>query len=276
MLMAVQAPAPAPASASGTATLRPRVLVPCDARLMGGQAYYVLGRKYADALRHGAGVLPILLPPGEPGELEAYLEMADGIFLTGSPANVHPSHFGQNVHNPALPLDAERDGATLPLVRMVAERGLPLMAVCRGLQEMNVAMGGSLHQAVQEVDGKHDHREDASQPLDIQYGPAHEVAVVAGSLLAAITGASSLTVNSLHGQGIDRLAAGLEAQAHAPDGLVEAVRLRAHPGFSLGVQWHPEWKVRENPVSMRIFGAFGAACRAHALARARPAPSRSA
>jgi putative glutamine amidotransferase len=245
----------------------PMVVIPCDNRLIGGQYYHALGRKYSDAVRVGAGCLPLLVPTGGEAGFEQYLDLADGVLLTGSPANVHPSLFGQEVRDPSLPLDVERDGVTLPLVRLAVERGLPLLAICRGLQEMNVAMGGTLHQAVHEVPGHGDHREDRDADLESQYGPAHEVALAPGGTLERILGRPRIVVNSLHGQGIDAIGPGLLEEARAPDGVVEAIRVAAHPGFSLAVQWHPEWKVRENPDSMKIFAAFGDACRAARAAR---------
>ncbi|SPE21627.1 gamma-Glu-GABA hydrolase [Burkholderiales bacterium] len=251
----------------------PYVMIPCDNRVIGGHLYYALGRKYADAVRVASDCLPLLVPTGGASEFRPYLELADGILLTGSPANVHPSHFGQELRDPALPLDEERDSVTLPLVRLAIEHGIPLLAICRGLQEVNVAMGGSLHQAIHEVPGKRDHRENLSAAPEKQYGPAHDVEIVAGSLLEQIVGERRITVNSLHGQGIDSLAPGLTAEAIAPDHVIEAVRVGAHPGFSLGVQWHPEWKVLENPVSVRIFRAFGEACRVYRLGRSRGAQS---
>jgi putative glutamine amidotransferase len=244
-------------------------MIPCDNRLIGGHYYHALGRKYADAVRLAADCLPLLVPTGGARELQPYLELADGIMLTGSPANVHPSHFGQDLHDPSLPLDPERDSVTLPLVRMAVERGIPLLAICRGLQEINVAMGGTLHQAVHEVPGKRDHREDPSLALEDQYGPAHDVQIVPESHLLGIVGKPSISVNSLHGQGIDLLAPGLVAEAVAPDHVIEAVRIGAHPGFSLGLQWHPEWKVMDNAISVRIFQAFGEACRAFRRSRER-------
>jgi len=247
----------------------PFVMIPCDNRLIGGHYYHALGRKYADAVRLAADCLPLLVPTGGAREWQPYLELADGIMLTGSPANVHPSHFGQDVHDPSLPLDQERDSVTLPLVRMAVEHGIPLLAVCRGLQEINVAMGGTLHQAIHEVPGKRDHRENPALELDDQYGPSHEVNIAAEGRLMGILGRSRISVNSLHGQGIDLLAPGLVAEAVSPDNIIEAVRVAAHPGFSLGMQWHPEWKVMENPLSMRIFHAFGEACRAFRISRGR-------
>jgi putative glutamine amidotransferase len=248
---------------------QPLVLIPCDNRQIGGQYYHALGRKYADAVRLAADCLPLITPTGGAGDFLPYLEMADGIMLTGSPANVHPSHFGQEVRDPSLPLDVERDSVTLPLVRVAIERGIPLLAICRGHQELNVALGGTLHQAIHELPNKRDHREPSGVAAELQYGPAHDLHILPGSQLEGIVGQSRITVNSLHGQGIDALAAGLVAEAIAPDQVIEAVRISAHPGFSLGVQWHPEWKVMDNPVSVRIFRAFGEACRAYRQVRVR-------
>jgi putative glutamine amidotransferase len=148
------------------------------------------------------------------------------------------------------------------LIRAAIERGIPLMAICRGFQEMNVALGGSLHQAVHVVTGMRDHRENTEVPLEQQYADAHEVEIAGGGRLADILGgARRISVNSLHGQGVDRLAPGLAVEARAADGLVEAFSVTGAPGFTLALQWHPEWRVQENPVSMKLFDAFGAACR---------------
>jgi len=244
----------------------PFVLIPCDNRMLGGHPFHVLGRKYSDAVHDGAGCHALLLPTGGDPDLLAYLELADGVLLTGSPANVHPRHFGQSVHDPELPLDPARDDVTLPLVRLAVERGLPLFAICRGLQEINVALGGTLMQAIQEEPGRLDHRADPRVDVALQYEPSHPVDIVAGGELDRILGVRRLQVNSLHGQGIDRLAPGLRIEAQAPDGTVEAVHISAHAGFALAVQWHPEWKVLQNPASAALFRAFGEACRA---ARAR-------
>lgn len=140
---------------------------------------------------------------------------------------------------------------------------MPLFAICRGFQEMNVALGGSLHQAVHKVAGFRDHRDDESQPLEVQYGPAHEVEVLPGGLLERVVGLPGFEVNSLHGQGVNRLARGLRVEARAPDGLVEAFSVDHAPGFTLGTQWHPEWQAAENDVSRRLFHAFGQAATAY-------------
>jgi putative glutamine amidotransferase len=221
----------------------------------------MVGQKYVDAVRL-AGCLPVVVPLAHPDELPAWLALADGVMLTGSPSNVDPAHFGQAVHDPSLPLDPGRDGWTLPLVRAAVARGLPLLAICRGFQETNVALGGSLHQAVHAQPGLADHRSlpDAF-PVERQYGFAHPVTVAPEGVLARLLpGQASFEVNSLHGQGIDTLAPGLRVEARAPDGLIEAFSLGEGSGFCLGVQWHPEWLAASNPVSSAIFRAFGAAC----------------
>jgi putative glutamine amidotransferase len=144
---------------------------------------------------------------------------------------------------------------------------VPLLAVCRGHQELNVALGGTLHQNMADVPGYHDHLENKQDPLDKQYGPSHPVSLVDGGLLRQLAGSDSVMVNSLHAQGVDRLAGGVMVEAVADDGLVEAYRLDTAPGFNLSVQWHPEWRITENQFSMAIFKAFGNACRARAKQR---------
>lgn len=244
---------------------KPVVLIPCDNRLVDGVPMQVLYQRYSDAVRDQAHCLPIPMPCTGNENIDAYLAIADGIMLPGSPSNVHPSHFGADVHNPELPLDPARDAITLPLIRRVIALGMPVLAICRGIQEINVALGGSLHQAVEEVDGRQDHRgaqgrEDAE--AHERYADAHPIRIEGGGCLAAILSTDEVMVNSVHGQGIDRVADALHVEAVAPDGQVEAVSIPSHPGFSLGVQWHPEWQPEKNDVSMRLFGAFGDACRA--------------
>jgi putative glutamine amidotransferase len=238
----------------------PVVLVTSCNRLFGEHPYHVAGRKYVDAVRL-AGALPLIAPPFPLAELDGLLDIASGLLLTGSASNVHPSHFGEAVRDPTLPLDPERDAWTLPLIGKALARGLPLLGICRGTQEANVALGGTLHQAVQEVPGLADHRAAEGEPAAVQYGPAHPVQVVPGGELEAIVGRARFDVNSVHGQGIDRLAPGLRVEALAPDGLVEAFSVAAATGFNLCVQWHPEWRAADNPVSMQILGAFGVAVR---------------
>jgi putative glutamine amidotransferase len=251
----------------------PVVLVPACRKPVEGLSCYIAGQKYIDAVRL-AGCVPLVVPGATPAELDALLAIADGILLTGSPSNVHPSHFGEDVHDPSLPLDPDRDAWTLPIIRRAVALGLPILGICRGFQEVNVALGGSLHQAVHEQSGLNDHRSDETLPLDEEYGFAHVARLVPGGFLDQtlkglpadiLSSQGEFMVNSLHGQGVNRLAPDLRIEARAPDGVVEAFThaAPAHPGaFSLCLQWHPEWRAADNPVSMRIFEAFGKACRA--------------
>ncbi|KQW36637.1 gamma-glutamyl-gamma-aminobutyrate hydrolase family protein [Rhizobacter sp. Root404] len=252
---------------------KPVVLVPACNRMLGDHPFHVAGKKYVDAVRL-AGCQPLIVPSAAPDELDALLDLADGVLLTGSQSNVHPSHFAEDVRDPSLPLDADRDAWTLPLIPRTLERGIPLFAICRGFQEANVALGGSLHQAVQDVPDRHDHRAPKDAPAEVQYGLAHDVLVQPGGVLARVLEEPRIRVNSVHGQGVNRLANGLRVEALAPDGLVEAFSVATAPGFNLSVQWHPEWQAARNPVSVRLFKAFGAACAAYRDRHRPPAPDR--
>ena len=241
-------------------TAKPVVLVPACNRVLGHHPFHIAGKKYIDAVRL-AGCQPLVVPSATLDELDALLDLADGLLLTGSPSNVHPSHFDEGVHNPDLPLDAARDAWTLPLIPKALAKGVPLFAICRGSQETNVALGGSLHQAVQEVPGCNDHRADDSAAVEAQYAASHSVGVEPGGVLARVLDRSRFHINSLHGQAVNRLAPGLVVEARAPDGVIEAFSKPEAPGFNLCVQWHPEWLAADNPVSMQLLAAFGAACR---------------
>ena len=235
----------------------PVVLVASSHELIGTRPFLAARTEYIEAVRL-AGCLPLIAPGGDADEL---LDLADGILLTGSPANVHPSYYGEEVLDPTLPLDPVRDSWTLPLIRQAVAQGVPLMGVCRGFQEINVALGGSLHQAIHAIPGFNDHREPDSDDLTVRYGLAHEIDLVPGGLLDAVLGMPRITVNSAHGQGVHRLADGLRIEAISPDGVIEAATIPDAPAFNLGMQWHPEWLAATNPASRRIFGAFGDACR---------------
>lgn len=230
------------------------------------------GLKYIEAIVHGAAATPLLIPAlGEALDIPALVARLDGVFLTGSPSNVDPGRYDAERQFDQALLDPARDATTFALIVAALEQGVPLFAVCRGFQELNVALGGSLHQQVQGLPGMADHREHKDAPVDRQYAPAHRVTLVeGGSLQTWLDGRREIRVNSLHAQGIDRLATRLEAEAHADDGLIEAVRVRDARSFALGVQWHPEWKVLANPDALPLFRAFGAACRARMLARTVP------
>ncbi len=259
-------------------TAKPVIGIPVDALDVNGKPFHGVGEKYVNAVAHGSRAIPFFIPVFGSGpeldtlhdllEVDEVLDRLDGLFLTGSPSNVEPHLYGGEARHGDLLHDPQRDVTTLPIIRRAIERDLPLLAVCRGYQELNVALGGTLHQKVQEVPGLMDHREDKDAPREEQYGPAHPVRLVEGGILNRLLGESEIQVNSLHQQGLDRLADDLMAEAIAPDGLVEAVSHKAKPRFLLGVQWHPEWRFRDNPVSVAIFRAFGEAAREEALRRA--------
>jgi putative glutamine amidotransferase len=241
---------------------RPLIGVVSDRRLQGQHHFHLVGEKYFTAIVDGADCYPVGIPSLAGGfdALEA-LDRLDGLLLTGSPSNVEPRHYQGEPSKPGTLYDPERDHVALGLIPAAVKAGLPMMAICRGFQEMNVAFGGSLHQAVHELPGFRVHREEPGQPLDQQYGPSHEVRFTPGGMLERITGRQTAMVNSVHSQGVDRLGDGLDVEAVAPDGLIEAIVVHDAPGFTLGVQWHPEWKVRHNELSLAIFQAFGEAAR---------------
>jgi putative glutamine amidotransferase len=250
--------------------MRPIVIVPACTRDFGEHPYHAAQYKYVDALVLGADCAPMILPSlGAALDLETVFGLCDGIMLTGSASNVHPSYYSEDVLDPSLPQDQARDETTLPLVRAAVARGVPIIAICRGFQEMNVALGGSLLQAVQSVAGHFDHREKPELGMDEQYGDAHKVQLVQGGMLERLLGVAEIPVNSLHGQGVNTLAPGLVVEATAEDGLVEAFTVGTSPGFTLAVQWHPEWRITHNPYSMKMFGAFGQACREYQARRSR-------
>ncbi|RFF51315.1 gamma-glutamyl-gamma-aminobutyrate hydrolase family protein [Xanthomonas campestris] len=248
-------------------TMVPLVGLPTDRSLHGPHPFLAAGEKYVRAVVEAAGAQPVLLPSLQPSlDAGAWLQRLDGLLLTGAVSNVEPHHYSDEPSWEGNPHDPARDATSLALIPQALARGLPVLAICRGLQEVNVALGGRLHQRVHEVPGLADHREDRSAPLDTQYGPAHPVQLQPGGWLAGMSDTAQVQVNSLHGQGIATLAAGLVVEATAPDGLIEAFR-GPGPGFLLAVQWHPEWRVTQHPFYRAIFQAFGEACRQYAAQR---------
>lgn len=248
---------------------RPLVVgIPCDHRMVGPHPFHMAGEKYIRAARESTGALVLLIPVlPKPMPPEEILATVDGLLFPGSPSNVSPAQYNGPPPRQETLQDENRDATTLPLLRAAIADGTPVICLCRGFQELNVAMGGTLHQHVHEVEGRLDHREDDDAALDDQYGPAHDVRVTDNSLLAQIVRERSFKVNSLHWQGIDRLAPPLHADAVAPDGTVEAVSMPGAKGLVLGFQWHPEWKWSENPVSRQIFAAFAEAVHEHGRRR---------
>ena len=241
---------------------KPLIGVPADRRVIDPHPFQMVGEKYLDALIKASGALPLIVPVlPDDVDIDELLARFDGIFLTGSYSNVEPHHYAGEPSEDGTLHDPHRDAVTLPLARRALQTGVPLLAVCRGFQELNVALGGSLHQKVHEVQGYHNHLENKDDPLDKQYGPSHPVGLADGGMLRELAGSDTVMVNSLHGQGVARLAKGVTVEAVADDGLIEAFRVDDIPGFALAVQWHPEWRVMQNEFSTAIFKAFGDACR---------------
>jgi putative glutamine amidotransferase len=232
----------------------------------GPHSFHGAGEKYINAVAHGANAIPVLIPAQPEGEdLESlselidadFFEQLDGIFLPGSPSNVEPHHYSDEPSATPDYHDAQRDGSTLPLIKLAIDKGIPLLAACRGMQELNVAMGGELYQCLYHHKQFIEHREDKSAPRIEQYAPVHEVTLAPDGVLASILGQSSHQVNSIHGQGIKTLGKGLKVEALAPDGLVEAISCNENGNFAVGVQWHPEWQFKQDKLSSALFAAFG-------------------
>jgi putative glutamine amidotransferase len=237
----------------------PLIGIPTCFRTINERAFHGVNERYPNAIIAATTCLPVLIPAiGSKIDVCAVLDRLDGLLLTGSPTNVHPSHYDSQPLDPEIRHDPERDATTLPLIREAVRRDLPILAICRGIQELNVALGGTLHQRVHEVPGRLNHRSQKDSPAG-PYGPAHSVRLTGSGLLAALVGAVEVMVNSLHSQGIDRLAPKLRVEAVAPDGQIEAVSL-PDAKFVVGVQWHPEYKALENPLSRALFSAFSRAC----------------
>jgi putative glutamine amidotransferase len=228
----------------------------------------MVGEKYIEAVAQGANAVPVLIPStGSEEDVAALLASCDGLMLPGSPSNIEPQHYGGPASTPGTLHDPHRDATTLPLIPRAVAAGIPLLAICRGFQEMNVSYGGTLWPRIHEVPGHFDHRDDETQPLEKQYGPAHEVLLEPGGLLKRIAGRDRIEVNSLHWQGVQTLGKGLSIEARAPDGVVEAFRAVEAANFAVGVQWHPEWQFAKNQFSRALFAAFGEASRKFAGTR---------
>ena len=250
----------------------PLVGLPADTHESHGFLYHSIGDKYTRAVAEAANCTPVMIPSMiDVLQLDALLDHFDGILMTGAVSNVHPPHYGEQPSADHEPYDHARDATTLKLISRVVERGIPLFCICRGFQELNVVMGGTLETELQRSEGRLDHRAAKNDDTDVRYGPAHMINIRAGGMLERILGKRETMVNSIHRQGIKRLAPGLSAEATAPDGIIEAVSVREARTFAFGTQWHPEYKALNNPDSVKLFAAFGDAVRAHARMRNQPA-----
>jgi putative glutamine amidotransferase len=246
----------------------PLVGLPADTYENHGFLFHSLGDKYVSALAEVSKVLPVMIPSMvDPLGIDDLLNHFDGILMTGAVSNVHPPHYGETPSPDHEPYDHNRDNTTLKLIRACIDRGLPLLCICRGFQELNVVMGGSLETELQRGNGRLDHRATPSDDTDVRYGPSHKVNIAKGGMLERIIGKTETIVNSIHRQGVKSLGADLNIEATAPDGIIEAVSVKGAKSFAFGTQWHPEYKAAGNPDSVKIFSAFGDAVRAHARQR---------
>ena len=247
---------------------KPIIGVPADRRVYEPHPWHMVGEKYLTAIIEAAEAVPLIIPVlADQLAIDELVDQVDGVMLTGSQSDLEPHHYGSESDDPDALRDPHRDALTLPIARHALETGVPLFAICRGFQELNVVLGGTLHQKVRDVPGYHNHKEDPDDPLDVQYGPSHPVTLVEGGLLARLAGTDQVMVNSLHGQGVARLANGVTVEAVADDGLIEAFTVDDARAFALAVQWHPEWKASSNEFSCAMFKAFGDACRERASKR---------
>ena len=248
---------------------QPLVAISTDVRQFENYTWHAAPQQYIEAALGVAGVLPVLVPSfGERLDLEALLARVDGVLVTGSKSNVHPSLYGGEASEANGPYDPARDATTLPLIRLAIERGVPLLAICRGIQELNVALGGTLDSEIQEMEGRSDHRAPVSDDQDERFAIRQTVSIKPGTCLAGVFGVGDIAVNSVHRQAVGVLGSRLQVEATAPDGTVEAVSVIGAPAFAVGVQWHPEYWANSDDASARIFRAFGDATRAHAAGRA--------
>ena len=229
-------------------------------------ATQMVGEKNLRAVAEVAGALPLMFA-GTPEitDVGALLDVVDGIVLTGARANVHPTRFNTEPDVKHEPYDVPRDEVALALSEACVARGVPLFGICRGLQEMNVAFGGSLHPEIRDLPGRMNHRMPRLENGEIHPDPMvifadrHEVSLTPGGAFSKILGCEKIRVNSLHGQGILELGKRVVVEGVAEDGTIEAIRIADAPGFALGVQWHAEYDPQRNPINRKLFQAFGEA-----------------
>jgi putative glutamine amidotransferase len=244
--------------------MSPIVLVSADRREFDGYVWHASVETYVKAVAL-VGCVPMILPAlGESLDIEAALERVDGVLLTGSRSNVHPDRYGVAPSERHEPYDPARDDTTFRLIPLALEMGVPLFAICRGFQELNVALGGTLITEAQERPGSLDHRAPLGLPNDERFKIVHEVTFESGSHLQKLLGAGCIRVNSVHRQVLDRLAPRLVVEARAPDGTIEAARVEGAKNFAYGVQWHPEYWAGSDAPSTALFRAFAEAARARA------------
>ncbi len=253
---------------SGAKMTKPIVAIPADIRSLDGATWHAVQHQYLRAALNAAGVMAFMIPAFEEGyDTDAILDRVDGVLVSGSASNVHPSLYGLEATEADGPFDPARDATSLPLIRRAIDRAIPLLAICRGIQELNVALGGSLASEIQEQPGIWDHRKPDVTDRDGMYAIRQSVFIKEGSCIAGIVGAGELRVNSLHRQAIAKSAPRLQVEATAEDGTIEAVSVIDAKAFAVGVQWHPEYWAETDKPSNKIFTAFGDAVRDYAAGK---------
>lgn len=247
---------------------QPIIAVSTDVRHFENYDWHAAPHQYVEAALKTGGLCPLLVPSlGDALDFDSLLGAVDGVMVTGSKTNVHPDLYGGDASQQNGPYDSARDATTLPLLARALELGVPVLAICRGLQELNVALGGTLAAEIQEIDGRMDHRAPQSESQDERFAIRHDVEIASGGVLSNLYETTRVGVNSVHRQGIDRLSDRLRVEARAADGTIEAVSVIDSPGFSLGVQWHPEYWAKSEENSARIFHAFAEAVNAYRARR---------
>lgn len=250
---------------------RPLVAVTGDVREHDNYRWHAAPETYVAPLAKIAGLTPLIVPAlGDALDLDGLIASVDGIVCTGSRSNVHPSLYGAEPSPEHEPYDRDRDATALPLIRKAIAAGVPLFCICRGMQELNVALGGTLLTEIQTLPGRMDHRAPDAEAQADRFALAHAVSLSEGGCLGRVLGDSEVRVNSLHRQAVGRLADGLTVEAAAPDGTIEAVSVRDAANYAVGVQWHPEFWADTDKPSRRLFEAFGRAVHAHREGRQMP------
>lgn len=240
----------------------PIVGIICDQETIGPHAFHIAGDKYLQAIVNGSQCMPVLIPAlAEQLNIEQLVDTLDGILFTGGYSMVNPLHYQNQAADAQTKLDNQRDNSSLPLIQKAVEKHVPILGICRGFQEMNVAFGGSLHQHLHDVGSLLEHRENKELTLDEQYGASHTVCLTNKGKLQQLFNTEKIDVNSLHTQGINRLGEGLTIEAKADDGLIEAFSISRSTAFAMAVQWHPEWQFQHNQYSKKLFAEFGKACK---------------
>jgi len=240
---------------------KPLIGLPTCVRLIDGQSFHIIGEKYLTSIIEGMGAIPIIFPAiADLCDINYLIDRLDGLVLTGSLSNVYPTNYGELPISDDILFDKKRDHTTLPLIQYALSTNIPLLCICRGMQELNVSCGGTLYQNLSQIHGRMEHDIDRNLSLSEQYKTRHSIHLESGGLLAQLnSGKDDPMVNSLHTQGVRKLGQGLCVEAIAPDGQIEAIRSTNQEGFALGVQWHPEWQVKDNSFYLSIFHAFALA-----------------